>query len=204
MQAIVQRLEAEIKPQADRIMQVLLSLLQSAGNKSSVPDAVLAAIGSLANALEEDFIKYMEAFAPYLYNALGNQEEPAICAMAIGLVSDVTRALNEKVQPYCDAFMNYLLNNLRVSLPWKFFKAILTMNRALPLATDSSQRSCSALAILRRQSTEPSRHTSVSLPRSLFRLPRSPSPLRLPLRCLTTSSRFVRVSWTLGMVRLSP
>ncbi|KAK8177833.1 armadillo-type protein [Phyllosticta citrichinensis] len=111
--AIVQRLEAEIKPQADRIMQVLLSLLQSAGNKSSVPDAVLAAIGSLANALEEDFIKYMEAFAPYLYNALGNQEEPAICSMAIGLVSDITRALNEKVQPYCDAFMNYLLNNLR-------------------------------------------------------------------------------------------
>ncbi|KAK8241286.1 armadillo-type protein [Phyllosticta capitalensis] len=124
--AIVQRLEAEIKPQADRIMQVLLSLLQSAGNKSSVPDAVLAAIGSLANALEEDFIKYMEAFAPYLYNALGNQEEPAICAMAIGLVSDVTRALNEKVQPYCDAFMNYLLNNLRSpTLGNRFKPAIL-------------------------------------------------------------------------------
>jgi hypothetical protein len=34
--------------------------------------------------------------------------------MAIGLVSDIARALNEKVQPYCDAFMNYLLNNLRV------------------------------------------------------------------------------------------
>ncbi|KAF2816051.1 importin subunit beta-1 [Mytilinidion resinicola] len=111
--AIVQRLETEIRPQADRIMGVLLQLLSSLGAKSSVPDTVFAAIGALANALEDDFIKYMDAFTPFLYNALGNQEEPALCSMAIGLVSDITRSLGEKVQPWCDAFMNYLLNNLR-------------------------------------------------------------------------------------------
>lgn len=115
LQAIVQRLEIDIKPQADRIMQILLTLLSSLPPKSSVPDAVFAAIGSIATALEEDFLKYMDAFSKFLYNALGNQEEPALCSMAIGLVSDITRALGEKVQPYCDAFMNYLLNNLRVS-----------------------------------------------------------------------------------------
>ena len=113
--AIVQRLEAEIKPQGDRIMAILLQLLNSVGGKSSVPDTVFAAIGALANSLEEGFLKYMDAFVPYLYNALGNQEEPGLCAMAIGLVSDITRSLGEKVQPWCDAFMNYLLNNLRVS-----------------------------------------------------------------------------------------
>lgn len=111
--AIIQRLEAEIKPQGDRIMAILLQLLNSVGGKSSVPDTVFAAIGALANSLEEDFIKYMDAFVPYLYNALGNQEEPALCSMAIGLVSDVTRSMGEKVQPWCDSFMNYLLNNLR-------------------------------------------------------------------------------------------
>jgi importin subunit beta-1 len=95
--AIIQRLETEIKPQADRIMQLMLQLLN-------------------ASAVEEDFAKYMEAFAPFLYTALANQEEPAICAMAIGLVSDISRALNEKIQPYCDALMNNLLNDLRVSL----------------------------------------------------------------------------------------
>ena len=114
-QAIVQRLEADIRPQADRIMQILLTLLSSLPAKSSVPDAVFAAIGSIATALEEDFLKYMEAFSKFLYNALGNQEEPALCSMAIGLVSDITRSLGDKVQPFCDAFMNYLLNNLRVS-----------------------------------------------------------------------------------------
>ena len=113
--AIVQRLEAEVKPAADRIMNVLLQILSSIGTKSSVPDTVFAAVGALANALGEDFGKYMEPFSPFLYNALGNREEPSLCAMAIGLVSDITRALGEMSQPYCDTFMNYLLSNLNVS-----------------------------------------------------------------------------------------
>ncbi|KAL8733147.1 MAG: hypothetical protein Q9166_002339 [cf. Caloplaca sp. 2 TL-2023] len=110
--AIIQRLEREIKPQADRIMHVLLQVLNSVGAKSSVPDTVFATVGALANALEDNFAKYMDSFAPFLYNALGNQEEPALCAMAIGLVSDVTRSLGEMSQPYCDTFMNYLLQIL--------------------------------------------------------------------------------------------
>ncbi|KAK2762197.1 karyopherin beta [Arachnomyces sp. PD_36] len=111
--AVVQRLEAEVKPQADRIMHVLLQVLNTVPPKSSVPDTVFATVGSLASALEEEFVKYMESFSPFLYNALGNQEEPGLCAMAIGLVSDITRSLGDKVQPFCDTFMNYLLNNLR-------------------------------------------------------------------------------------------
>lgn len=111
--SIVQRLEGDVRPQADRIMQILLGTLSSLPPKSSVPDTVFAAIGSIATALEDDFQKYMEAFSPFLYNALNNQEEPGLCSMAIGLVADITRSLGENVQPYCDAFMNSLLNNLR-------------------------------------------------------------------------------------------
>jgi importin subunit beta-1 len=114
--AIIQRLETEVKPQADRIMQLMLQLLNTLGPKSSVPDTIFAAVGALASAVEEDFAKYMEAFSPFLYTALANQEEPAICAMAIGLVSDISRALNERIQPFCDSLMNNLLNDLRVSL----------------------------------------------------------------------------------------
>ena len=114
--AIVQRLETEIKPQSDRIMQLLLQILGTLGPKSSVPDTVFATIGALANAIEEDFAKYMDSFANFLYGALGNQEEPAICAMAVGVVSDLSRALNEKIRPYCDQLMNHLLNNLRVRI----------------------------------------------------------------------------------------
>lgn len=111
----MQRLEGEIKPAADRIMNVLLQILSSVGGKSSVPDTAFAVVGALANALEENFAKYVEAFTPFLYNALGNREEPGLCSMAIGLVSDITRALQEQSEPYCDTFMNYLLGNLSVS-----------------------------------------------------------------------------------------
>lgn len=112
----MQRLEGEIKPQADRIMNVLLQILNTIGSKSSVPDTVFAAVGALSNALEGDFAKYMESFVPYLYNALGNLDELGLCAMAIGLVSDITRSLQEASEPYCDTIMNYLLSNLRVNL----------------------------------------------------------------------------------------
>jgi importin subunit beta-1 len=124
--AIIQRLEVEIKPQADRIMQLCLSLLSVVGPKSSVPDTVFSAVGSLANALEADFLPYMDAFAPFLFKGLENQDEPSLCSMAIGLVSDITRALNEKVQPYCDDFMNRLLQDLQsASLGNTFKPAIL-------------------------------------------------------------------------------
>ena len=113
--AIIQRLEGEIKPQADRIMQILLQLLNTVGGKSIVPDTCFTAIGALATALEEDFIKYMDAFAPFLFKALSSKDEPALCAMAIGLVSDISRSLGPKCQPYCDQFMNHLLDNLKVS-----------------------------------------------------------------------------------------
>ncbi|KAK6956197.1 hypothetical protein K445DRAFT_61141 [Daldinia sp. EC12] len=128
LQSIIQRLEKEISPQGDRIMQVSLQILSTAGAKSSVPESIFATISGLANAMEEDFVKYMDAFTPFLYNALGNQEEPSLCSMAIGLVSDITRSMGERSQPYCDNFMNYLLNNLRVqstTLSNQFKPAIL-------------------------------------------------------------------------------
>ncbi|GAW22452.1 hypothetical protein EKO27_g12062 [Xylaria grammica] len=126
LQAIIQRLEKEIAPQGDRIMQVDLQILNTVGPKSSVPEAIFATISGLANAMEEDFFKYMEAFSPFLYNALANQEEPSVCSMAIGLVSDITRSMGERSQPYCDNFMNHLLNNLRSSaLSNQFKPAIL-------------------------------------------------------------------------------
>ncbi|KIX94837.1 uncharacterized protein Z520_09527 [Fonsecaea multimorphosa CBS 102226] len=110
--AIVQRLEQNIGPQADRIMQINLELLNATGN-TSVPEVIFQIVSGLANALAGDFLKYMDSFAPYLYNALGNQDAPEMCSLAIGLVSDIVRALEDKARPYCDTFMNYLLNDLR-------------------------------------------------------------------------------------------
>lgn len=95
-------------------MSSLLATLNTLGARSSVADSAFAAIGSLASALSADFHKYMDAFAPFLFKALANREEPSLCAMAIGLVSDITRALEANALPYCNEFMNLLLENLRV------------------------------------------------------------------------------------------
>lgn len=110
---IIQRLEVEIKPYADRIMQTFLSILSTLGSKSSVPEDIFAAVGALASAIEGDFGKYMPTFSDYLCKALKNQEEESLCYTAIGLVSDFSRALNEGIQPYCDTLITLLLNNLR-------------------------------------------------------------------------------------------
>lgn len=94
-------------------MTLLFQVLRTVPAKSSVPDIVFATVGAVAGAIEDDFIKYMASFTPFLYSALGNVDESSLCSMAIGLVSDISRALNEKVQPYCNDFMNYLLGDLR-------------------------------------------------------------------------------------------
>lgn len=95
-------------------MTVVLQVLSTVPPKSSVPDTIFATVGAIASALDEEFVKYMDSFSPFLISALANLEEPGLCAMAIGLVSDIARALNEKIRPYSDTFMNYLLTNLRV------------------------------------------------------------------------------------------
>jgi importin subunit beta-1 len=213
LQAIIQRLEKEIAPQGDRIMQVVLQILNTVGPKSSVPEAIFATISGLANAMEEDFIKYMDAFAPFLYNALANQEEPAVCSMAIGLVSDITRSMGERSQPYCDNFMNYLLNNLRVSshrfcspqgLTSEHFPGTNVFRRALRCLTSSSPLFCNASVTLLVLLAVTSRLISLWLRRSYSRRPRSPRHLMALTRCLITSSPYGRESWMLGAALLVP
>ena len=110
--SIVQRLESDISQDlANHIMQISLELLKSAAY-SSVPEVVFQIISGLANALLGGFEIYMDEFAPYLYNALGNHEAPDMCSLAIGLVSDIVRALESNSQRFCDTFMNFLLQAL--------------------------------------------------------------------------------------------
>lgn len=110
--SIVQRLEQHVAGQADRVMQVCIETLNATGN-TAVPEVIFQIVSGLCNALNGDFLKYMESFVPYLNAALRNQEAPDMCSLGIGLVSDIVRALEDKAQPYCDQFMNDLLNNLR-------------------------------------------------------------------------------------------
>ncbi len=55
----------------------------------------------------------MDPFAPFLFKALTNHEEHQACSIAIGVMGDVCRALNEGVAPFCNDVMGILLQHLQ-------------------------------------------------------------------------------------------
>lgn len=111
--SIIRRCGGEIRPVSDRIMTCLLELESTSPKQSVVHEDIFLTIGALCTAVEGHFGVYLDSFAPFLYSALSNHEEHALCSVATGLISDISRALGEKILPYCDDFMTHLLQNLQ-------------------------------------------------------------------------------------------
>ncbi|KAL6047512.1 Importin subunit beta-1 [Balamuthia mandrillaris] len=111
LQACTQKLEADIKPFADKMMTLFLRVFET--QNATVHEEALMAVGAIANAVEVDFVRYMPAFHKWLEFALRNWEEHQVCTVAVGVVGDICRAIQEKVQPYCDVIVTLLLDNLR-------------------------------------------------------------------------------------------
>jgi importin subunit beta-1 len=62
--------------------------------------------------INEGFIKYMDAFKPFLYKALKNHQDYQVCSVAIGLIGDIARAFKMAIIPYCYEIMHMLMQNL--------------------------------------------------------------------------------------------
>ncbi|CAL9044236.1 unnamed protein product [Musa banksii] len=54
----------------------------------------------------------MQSFYPYLEMGLQNFQEYQVCAVTVGMVGDLCRALEDKILPYCDGIMTQLLKDL--------------------------------------------------------------------------------------------
>jgi importin subunit beta-1 len=80
---------------------------------ASAHEEALMAVGAIANAVEGEFEKYMPHFRPYLTLGLRNYEEHQVCAVAVGVVGDISRALANKLVPYCDEIVSLLLQDLQ-------------------------------------------------------------------------------------------
>ena len=111
---INRRVGNQITSVADRLMTTLLGLLSSSLKNSLILEDVFLAVGSIIQALEVDFERYLETFMPFLLSAIANHEEHQLCSIAVGVIGDICRALNEKTQLYANAFMNSLLTVLQV------------------------------------------------------------------------------------------
>jgi importin subunit beta-1 len=95
---------------ADPIMDLFLRVF--ACRSATVHEEAMLAIGALAYATGPDFAKYMPEFYKYLEMGLQNFEEYQVCAVTVGVVGDICRALEDKILPYCDGIMTQLLKNL--------------------------------------------------------------------------------------------
>ncbi|XP_050309987.1 importin subunit beta-1 isoform X2 [Anthonomus grandis grandis] len=112
LQSVLRKVTPEDAPQiSDAVMTALLTMFNS--NKSGgVQEDAIMAVSTLVEVLGEGFLKYMDAFKPYLYLGLKNHQEYQVCGTAVGLTGDIFRALKLKALPYCDEIMALLLENL--------------------------------------------------------------------------------------------
>ncbi|KAH6575430.1 hypothetical protein BASA60_005017 [Batrachochytrium salamandrivorans] len=104
----IRRLQGQISEVADAIMTTMLLVMSSASKVSTLMEDAFLVAGALATAIEGNFVRYMDSFFPYLNDALQNFEEHQLCTIAVGLVGDICRALNEAILPYCAGLMSTL------------------------------------------------------------------------------------------------
>ncbi|KAL3822557.1 hypothetical protein ACHAXA_007668 [Cyclostephanos tholiformis] len=103
----------ELLPYCDAIMTNFLQVLQT--KNATCHEEALSASSAIANILEGDFIKYMVAMQPFLISGLRNFEAYQVCTVAVGLVGDISRAIEGSMKPYCDEIMSALVEALQNS-----------------------------------------------------------------------------------------
>jgi len=118
LQVIVQTLSSAsddvknqtLAPHADNLMQAFLAVFGC--RSSTVHEEAMLAVGALAYAVGEHFATYMDAFIPFIKLGLENHEEHQVCSVTVGVVGDICRALDAKVEPYCESIVYLLLRDL--------------------------------------------------------------------------------------------
>lgn len=109
----IRRLSRDITQVADRIMTVVLQLLNNQSKLATTTEDAFLAIGAMTSSLEADFKRYAESFMPILCTALQNPAEYQLCSIAVGLIGDICRALGKDATPYCNNLMQLLVSNLQ-------------------------------------------------------------------------------------------
>jgi importin subunit beta-1 len=97
----------------DTIMAQLLRVLSY--KNSTVHEEAFLAIGSVASMMGQAFDRYMDNLFPFVEQGLRNYEHYAVCQVTVGLVGDLSRALEGKIERFCGSIVPILLNNLQSS-----------------------------------------------------------------------------------------
>ncbi|CAO3590196.1 unnamed protein product [Absidia cylindrospora] len=109
----IRRLPQDIAHVSDRIMTVVLQLLNTSSKQATTTEDAFLTIGAMTTVLEGDFHRYADTFVPILCAALQNPQEYQLCLIAVGIIGDICRALGQAAAPYCNEFMQLLVSNLQ-------------------------------------------------------------------------------------------
>lgn len=110
--SIVQRLSREkILGQARQLLEIFLHMLQT--QNIVLHEEVLMAVGAMAQKLEKDFHPYFGPFKPFVINALSVYQSHEIVQVAVGVIGDVCRALESRIEEHCDDLVRVLLASLQ-------------------------------------------------------------------------------------------
>lgn len=117
LQSVLRKVTPQDAPQiSDAIMTALLRMLSCDAGKTGggVQEDALMAVSTLVEVLGEGFVKYMDAFKPYLLMGLNMQSHhaPDVVSACVGLIGDIARSIKSKILPHCDELMTLLLENL--------------------------------------------------------------------------------------------
>ncbi|KAM7286013.1 importin subunit beta-1 isoform X2 [Ixodes scapularis] len=114
LQSVLRKMTLEDAPKiSDAVVTALLQMFSSSSCRSGgVQEDALMCASTLVEVLGDKFVKYMDAFRPFLEIGLKNHAEYQVCSAAVGLTGDICRALGSKVLPFCDDIMTMLLENL--------------------------------------------------------------------------------------------
>jgi importin subunit beta-1 len=111
----IRRLGRDIGVVADRIMTVILQLLNNQSKHATTTEDAFLAVGAMTTSLEADFGRYAESFIPKLCEALQNPAEHQLCLISVGIIGDICRALGKESTRYCQSLMELLVANLQNS-----------------------------------------------------------------------------------------
>jgi importin subunit beta-1 len=129
------------------MMTICIQLLQQqVPAENPAYEDILYAIGTLAGCtlrslptltlvLNNYFQLYVSTLMPFIYAALEAQDQPQLLSAALGVLSDVIRAVGEQIAPHCDQIVRYLFADVESTTVSRMVKpAILAVFGEIALA----------------------------------------------------------------------
>lgn len=113
--AVVQRMDAQVLPAADRIMEEALKVIVAYQTqvKGGVQEEALMLVDAIANAAGQAFERFMPHFAQHLRVGLQNFEASQVCLLSTTVVGDLCRALGGRIITYTQTILEILFANLQ-------------------------------------------------------------------------------------------